>query len=113
MKKICVCLTCALLCAGLAGCGLMSSDPPPPPPVYGPVAEFVIAQDAGSSTVLDDPEFGTAITVIIQDTFYSASGEECKRATLLAQDKQAEVVAWCRKTEGPWQMAPRIWGQGL
>lgn len=113
MKKLGVFLVCALFGAGLTGCGLMSSDPPPPPPVYGPVAEFVIAQNAGSSTVLDDPEFGTAITVIIQDTFHSASGEECKRATLLAQDKQAEVVAWCRKAEGSWLMAPRIWGQGL
>lgn len=113
MKKMYFCMACALLVAGLAGCGLMSSDPPPSPPSYGPVAEFVIAQDAGSTIVVDDPEFGTDITVIIQDAFYSASGEECKRATLLAQDKQAEVVAWCRKAEGPWLMAPRIWGQGL
>ncbi|MEG2172632.1 MAG: DVU3141 family protein [Desulfovibrionaceae bacterium] len=112
MKKILVYMACIALLGSLAGCGLMGSDTPPPP-TYGPVAEFVIAQNAGSSTVVDDPEFGNAITVIIQDTFYSASGEECKRATLLAQDKQAEIVAMCRKGTGPWTMAPRIWGQGL
>lgn len=113
MKKCCVYMACVVLLGGLAGCGLMASDPPPPPVVHGPVAEFIISQTAGSTTVVDDPEFGNAITVIIQDSFYSASGEECKRATLLAQDKQAEVVAVCRKGEGPWALAPRIWGQGL
>lgn len=111
MKKICLLMACGLLMANLTACGF-SAPEAPPPPEYGPVAAFVIAQDGGT-TLVDDPEFGNDITVIIQDTFFSASGEECKRATLLAQDKQAEVVAWCRKNTGPWVMAPRIWGQGL
>lgn len=113
MKRISTYVLGALLSVSITGCGLMSSDPPPPEPVYGPVAVFVIAQEAGDSTVLDDPEFGSNIKVIIQDSFVSANGELCKRATLLAEDKQAEVVALCRKGEGPWIMAPRIWGQGL
>lgn len=113
MKKSCIYLTCLAFLASVSGCGIGSSDLPPPPPVYGPVAEFVIGGIAGAKTVVDDPEFGMDITVIIQDTFISASGEECKRATLLAQDKQAEIIAMCRKADAPWTMAPRIWGQGL
>lgn len=112
MKKL-LCLMCLAVLASLTGCGMMSSDPPAPAPIYGPVAEFIISGGPGNTTVVDDPEFGNEITVIVQDFFVSASGEECKRATLLAQDKQAEIIAMCRKADAPWTMAPRIWGQGL
>lgn len=113
MKKCTMYLLCIAVLGSMAGCGGMSADPPAPPPIYGPVAEFIISGGPGHSTVVDDPEFGNEITVIVQDSFISASGEECKRATLLAQDKQAEIIAMCRKPDAPWAMAPRIWGQGL
>lgn len=82
-----------------------------------PILEFMTSNPAGASAVLDDPEFGTGIRVVVEGLFTSASGEECRRATLLSQHGEAEVVIACRPAgsggDVAWQMAPRIWGQGI
>ncbi|MEG6504161.1 DVU3141 family protein [Nitratidesulfovibrio sp. 1201_IL3209] len=82
-----------------------------------PILEFMTGNPAGSSAVLDDPEFGTGIRVVVEGLFISATGEECRRATLLSEHGEAEVVIACRPVGSgdadAWQMAPRIWGQGI
>lgn len=104
----------------LAACGGRQQPAPQAqeqaPPVK-PVLEFMTRNPAGSSAVLDDPEFGTGIRVVVEGLFTSATGEECRRATLLSQHGEAEVVIACRPAgsgdDVAWQMAPRIWGQGI
>lgn len=94
----------------LPGCGMFGDTPPPPPVHYGPVVAYMIEHQKGDATTLDDPEFGQDIHVTMQDSFESASGEHCKRATLVAREKQAEIVVICRQGDEPWKLAPRIWG---
>ncbi len=97
----------------LAGCGLFSDPPPPPAYQPGPVEAYLISADKRDSTTLDDPAFGKNVRVTLDDGFTSAKGESCKRATVLAGQKEAEVVVICRDGEGQWRMAPRVWGQGI
>lgn len=100
-------------CLALTGCGMFGGTPPPAPEAPGPVAAFMIDNEPGASATLDDPEFGNAIRVTMQDTFASAGGEQCRRATLVAREREAEIVVICRDADGHWSMAPRIWGQGI
>lgn len=97
----------------LAGCGLFADAPPPPQTPPGPVEAYMISAAPGSSTSLDDPEFGLAVRVTVDEVFTSAKGENCKRGTVLAGQKEAEVVVICRDGQGRWQLAPRVWGQGI
>lgn len=107
-----LCIALTGLMTLLAGCGMWGGAPVPETPP-GPVMAYMIGHDRGDATVLDDPQFGQNISVTMQDAFTSASGEECKRATLVAREREAEMVVICRKGEEPWKMAPRIWGQGI
>ena len=95
----------------LAGCFGGESTPPPPPP--GPVETFLINAAPGASTTVDDPQFGPQVHVLLEDNFISASGENCRRATVRSQRQEAEVVVICRDGQGVWRLAPRVWGQGL
>ena len=95
----------------LAGCFGGESTPPPPPP--GPVETFLINAAPGASTTVDDPLFGPQVHVLLEDNFISASGEDCRRATVRSQRQEAEVVVICRDGQGVWRLAPRVWGQGL
>lgn len=99
------------LTAPLQGCFGGENSPPPPPP--GPVENFLINAAPGASTTLDDPQFGRQVHVLLEDNFVSASGEDCKRATVRSQRQEAEVVVICRDGQGVWRLAPRVWGQGL
>lgn len=105
------------LAAGLCltGCGVFRDSPPSasPAPPPTPVAAYMMEHQKGDTAVLDDPEFGEAIRVTMQDPFISAAGEECRRATLVARQREAEVVVICRKVGEAWKLAPRIWGQGI
>lgn len=93
----------------LPACGMMG-DTPPPAPEYSPLVAYMIGHERGDSTTLDDPGFGPDLAVTMQESFESAGGQYCKRATVVAKEKQAEIVVICRKGDEPWQMAPRIWG---
>ncbi len=110
--------------AALALCLLLSltacwggSQPPAPPAQAAapssPLLDFLSANEQGASATLDDPEFGQGVLVVVDERFFSATGEECKRATLTAENREAEVVVACRLADGSWRLAPRIWGQGL
>ena len=79
----------------LAGCFGGESTPPPPPP--GPVETFLINAAPGASTTVDDPQFGPQVHVLLEDNFISASGEDCRRATVRSQRQEAEVVVICRQ----------------
>lgn len=95
----------------LTGCFGGESTPPPPPP--GPVESFLINAAPGASTTVDDSQFGPQVHVLLEDNFISASGEDCRRATVRSQRQEAEVVVICRDGQGVWRLAPRVWGQGL
>lgn len=103
----------ALVCP-LSGCfweqAALPAEPAAPPP---PVLQFMIANAPGASAVLDDPQFGDGIRVTLEDSFMSAAGEICKRATVLSASQEAEIVVACREAERGWILAPRIWGQGI
>ncbi|MDR0815871.1 MAG: hypothetical protein LBN28_00485 [Desulfovibrio sp.] len=95
----------------LSGCGL-TADAPATAPVTGPVEAFMISAEPGQSAQLDDPVFGTDVRVSLEGTFTSAKGENCRRATVLADGKKAEVVVTCSDAAGQWTLAPRVWGEG-
>lgn len=96
----------------LVGCG-HTVAPPAPKPILGPVAAFLATAQSGQSAVLDDPEFGNDVRITVEDTFFSAKGEPCKRGTVLSSHGSAEVVVICLNKMGEWEMAPRVWGQTL
>ena len=101
-----------LLVLPLAACGLgeapQREETPP-----GPVESFMIISTPGQTTVLDDVQFGQGVNVSVDEVFTSAKGENCKRGTVLAGQKEAEVVVICQDDQGRWTMAPRVWGQGI
>jgi hypothetical protein len=96
----------------LAACGFgdnpQKADTPP-----GPVENFMILSTPGQTTVVDDVQFGQGVNVSVDEVFTSAKGENCKRGTVLAGQKEAEVVVICQDEQGRWIMAPRVWGQGI
>lgn len=108
----------------LAACGgkqQAASQPQEQGAPVAPIMDFMTRNPAGASAVLDDPEFGEGIRVVVEGAFTSATNEECRRATLLSPHGEAEVIIACRPSgaggsgagDGAWQMAPRIWGQGI
>ena len=99
----------------LSGCSLFSSTPATPqePVPPSPLVAYMIEHQAGDSTILDDPDFGTGLLVTMQEDFTSASGNTCKRASLLARQKESEMAVICLDANGRWVLAPRIWGQGI
>ena len=96
----------------LGGCGFGGSPAQPETPP-GPVTGFMIASNVGETATVDDPDFGKGVRVSLDELFTSAKGEDCKRGTVLAGQREAEVIVICRDTTGRWSMAPRVWGQGL
>ena len=96
----------------LGGCGFGGSPAQPETPP-GPVTGFMIASNVGETATVDDPDFGKGVRVSLDELFTSAKGEDCKRGTVLAGQREAEVIVICRDTIWRWNMAPRVWGQGL
>lgn len=96
----------------LGACAFGGPDPQPATPP-SPVAAFMARADKGEAETLDDADFGRGVRVRVDERFTSAKGEECKRGTVLSAQGEAEVVVICRKADGAWAMAPRVWGQGI
>lgn len=112
MKRLGLCLILALSLGGCGGSTPPAAQPPAPRP-EAPVLDFLAANEQGASATLDDPEFGKGVRVLVESRFQSATGEECKRATLMAENREAEVVIVCRRPDGSWRLVPRIWGQSV
>lgn len=103
----------AALALPTGGCSFSSPAPAPEAPP-GPVTAYMISALPGETATLDDPDFGREVRVSVQESFVSAKNENCKRGTVLAAPREAEVVVICRdQTTGRWSMAPRVWGQGI
>ena len=100
----------AALLLGGCGFGAAPAQPETPP---GPVTGFMIVSNVGEVTTVDDPDFGTNVRVSLDELFTSAKGEDCKRGTVLSGQREAEVIVICRDSNGHWNMAPRVWGQGI
>lgn len=102
----------AALPLALAGCVFGAPDTQPGTPA-GPVATFMAGASVNESRTLDDPDFGTDVRVRVDENFTSARGEDCKRGTVLTGSGETEVIVICRDAAGHWNMAPRVWGQGI
>jgi len=74
------------------------------------IAAWVAGQEPGSTSVIDAPEFGGAVTVRVDRLYYSAAGLHCKRVQVFNGSPLGEPVAVCEKKPGEWFLAPRIWG---
>ena len=101
------------ICLPISGCGLLGDSPKTPEYTPSPVENFMAQAMPGDITTLSDPAFGTDVRVSMEDSFFSAAGEECKRATVRNNFNEAEIIVACRNAEGQWRLAPRVWGQGM
>ena len=101
----------AALLAGLVLAGCSSGTPHLEPEPLSPLVAFMASAQPAASAQLDDPAFGGAILVTQEEVFLSASGEDCRRATVVAREREAEMVVVCRAEAGQtWRMMPRIMG---
>ena len=99
------------LLAGLFLAGCFGGSPPPAPEPLTPLVAFMSSAQPAASAQLDDPVFGNGISVTQEEAFLSASGEDCRRATVVAREREPEMVVVCRAGEGQaWKMMPRIMG---
>lgn len=117
VRSVVMPLMVLMTCLFLVACGGrkpgVEESPIDEPVVEAPLLEFLATHEGGTSATLDDPEFGKGVRVFIEGAFLSASGQECRRATLLSRNGEAEVVVACKGDDGKWVLAPRIWGQGI
>jgi hypothetical protein len=77
----------------------------------GALASWAAQQPVGSTAVLDDPNLGAELTVLIETSYRAASGLPCKRVRVTSAGRPGpgEPVAVCNDRDG-WFLAPRIWG---
>ena len=107
MRSVC----CTAFLAGILLAGCCAGNPPLEPEVLSPLVAFVSSAQPAASAQLDDPAFGSGVLVTQEEAFVSASGEDCRRAAVIAREREAEMVVVCRAGEGqPWKMMPRIMG---
>ena len=100
---------CSMLLAGLLLTGCSGGNPPSEPEPLSPLVAFMSSAQPAVSAQLDDPVFGSGILVTQEEAFVSASSEDCRRATVIARELDAEMIVICRTEQGqPWKMMPRI-----
>ena len=108
----------AALCLLLGGClaNPFARTPAPEEPVpaapLSPVPQFIAMNNAGAQASIDDPAFGGMVDVMVEGSFTSASGRDCRRAVVSRPPHEAEIVILCRNGE-TWELMPRVWGRGL
>ncbi len=108
----------AALCLLLGGClaNPFGSTPAPeasmPETPLSPVAQFISMNNKGAQASIDDPSFGGLVDVMVEDSFTSATGRDCRRAVVSRPPHEAEIVVLCRQGES-WELMPRVWGRGL
>ena len=95
---------------------LPRSSPAPEVPMpetpLSPVPQFISMNNAGAQASIDDPAFGGTVDVMVEGSFTSASGRDCRRAVVSQPPHEAEIIILCRQGEG-WELMPRVWGRGL
>lgn len=115
-------LYCLPLLVSLGGCFWQSAPTPPEPEpqALSPVAQFMVANSTGAAALVDDETFGGEVRVTLEDTFLSAAGETCKRATVLSAQHEAEIIVICHNGQAgdetnpsEWRLMPRVWGKGI
>jgi hypothetical protein len=74
------------------------------------IVAWIVGQAPGSRTVIEAPEFGGAVTVKVDSTYFSAAGLHCKRVHVFNGSPLGEPAAVCEKKSGEWILVPRIWG---
>lgn len=107
----------------LGGCSWKAAPlAEPAPQDVSPVLQFMISNTTGATSIINDAQFGGEVRITLEDTFLSAAGETCKRATLVSSSHEAEVVVICKTTteekttpssEKSWRLMPRVWGKGI
>ena len=112
-------ILCALCLGGCFG----QSQPPQPefvPDPLTPVGRFMVANTPGATALIEDATFGGEVRITLEDTFLSAAGETCKRATLLSASHEAEIIVICHNGQDgdesnpdEWRLMPRVWGKGI
>ncbi len=106
------------LLLSLGGCFWKNTPvlPEPEPETLSPVVQFMVSNSPGATALIQDETFGGEVRVSLEDSFVSAAGETCKRATLLSAQQEAEIIVICRSEDsgtGHWRLMPRIWGRGI
>lgn len=102
----------------LGGClaNPFGSSPAPEVPMpetpLSPVPQFISMNNAGAQASIDDPAFGGTVDVMVEGSFTSASGRDCRRAVVSQPPHEAEIIILCRHGDG-WELMPRVWGRGL
>jgi len=100
-----------MLLSGFLLTACSGGNPPSEPEALSPVMAFMSSALPAASAQLDDPVFGSGIFVTQEEAFVSASNEDCRRATVIARAREAEMLVICRTEQGqPWKMMPRIMG---
>lgn len=108
----------AALCLMLTGCfaNPFGRDAEPETPLpqapLSPVAQFISMNNAGAQASIDDEAFGGMVDVMVEDSFTSAAGQDCRKAVVSRPPQGTEIVVLCRQGEG-WEIMPRVWGRGL
>ncbi|HJD96749.1 DVU3141 family protein [Mailhella massiliensis] len=106
------------LCLLLSGCvanpfaDAPAPEVPMPETPLSPVAQFISMNNTGAHASIDDPAFGGLVDVMVEGSFTSATGRDCRRAVVSRPPHEAEIVILCRRGEG-WELMPRVWGRGL
>lgn len=109
---------CGALLFLLSGCfWSVHQTPQPKPKPPSPVLQFMIANAPGAMTMLSDPEFGGEVRITLEESFMSAGGENCKRATVVSTDQDPEIIVACQdktsstEMDNIWRLVPRVWGR--
>ena len=105
----------SLLLSGCLASPFGSADAPEvpiPETLLSPVPQFISMNNSGAQASIDDPAFGGVVDVMVEGSFTSASGRDCRRAVVSQPPHEAEIVVLCRQGEG-WELMPRVWGRGL
>ena len=115
MRIFLIPLALSLFLSGCLANPFGSSDTPEAPipeTPLSPVPQFISMNNAGAQASIDDPAFGGVVDVMVEGSFTSASGRDCRRAVVSQPPHEAEIVVICRQGDG-WELMPRVWGRGL
>lgn len=115
MRMFLIPIALSIVLSGCLASPFGSTDAPEvpiPETPLSPVPQFISMNNAGAQASIDDPAFGGVVDVMVEGSFTSASGRDCRRAVVSQPPHEAEIVVLCRQGDG-WELMPRVWGRGL